>query len=526
MKKLFLAFALLYSGICIAQEDPSAKYASLISVSDLEKDLQIIAGPEMEGRETGMPGQKKAAAYLEARFREVGLSPAPALKGYQQFFPLLKDSVLNCEMMVNGKTAIYGTDYMSPVSQNENVKIKSRSVVFAGYGIRDEKYDDYAGLDVKGKIVMLVLGEPRVEGKFIITGKDRGSEWTFPGLSRKTELALQLGASGVWVISFTQQKFTQRTIDNSKRTNSYFPGGTTSKKTNHAVLSHDFARTIFGQAVIDTILQIAGKNRPFLPSHYFTSKMKTEWKYEKQQSTNPVSNVIGIVEGSSKKDEYVILTAHYDHLGMHEGKIYHGADDDGSGTTAILQMGKAFAQSKAEGKGPARTIVIMAVSGEEKGLWGSEYYSENPVFPLDKTSANLNIDMIGRIDTERKLDDTLNYVYVVGNDKISTELSVANEKANNRHTNMTLDYKFDDPKDPNRIYFRSDHYNFARKGVPALFFYDGMLQGDYHKPTDTVDKINWELYQKRTKLVFHTAWEIANRDQMLKRDLPIPTMTR
>jgi hypothetical protein len=526
MKKLFLALALIAVRVCIAQDDPSARYASLISVADLEKDLQVIAGPDMEGRETGMPGQKKAAAYLEARFREVGLSPAPALKGYQQFFPLLKDSMLICEMVVNGKTAVYGTDYLSPVNQNENGKFKSREIVFAGYGIRDEKYDDYARLDVKGKIVMLVLGEPKADGKFIITGKDRGGEWTFPGLSRKTELARQLGASGVWVISFTQQKFAQRTIDNSKRTNSYFPGGATSKKSNHAVLSHDFARTLFGQAVIDTILEIASKNKPFLPSHYFTLKMKTEWKYEKQQSTNPASNVIGIVEGNSRKDEYVILTAHYDHLGMHEGKIYHGADDDGSGTTAILQMGKAFAQAKAGGKGPARTVVIMAVSGEEKGLWGSEYYSENPVFPLEKTSANLNIDMIGRIDTERKSDDTLNYVYVVGHDKISTELSAVNESANNRYSNMTLDYKFDDPKDPNRIYFRSDHYNFARKGVPALFFYDGMLQGDYHKPTDTVDKINWGLFQKRTKLVFHTAWEISNRDQMLKRDLPIPTMTR
>jgi len=168
----------------------------------------------------------------------------------------------------------------------------------------------------------------------------------------------------------------------------------------------------------------------------------------------------------------------------------------------------------------------MTVSGEEKGLWGSEYYTDNPVFPLNKTSVDLNIDMIGRIDSERKKDDTLNYVYVVGHDKISSEMPLINEAMNDKYTGLVLDYKFDDPRDPEKIYFRSDHYNFARKGVPVLFFYDGMLKADYHKPTDTVDKITWPLYEKRTRMIFHTAWEMANRDNMLIRDKPIPTLTR
>ena len=130
--------------------------------------------------------------------------------------------------------------------------------------------------------------------------------------------------------------------------------------------------------------------------------------------------------------------------------------------------------------------------------------------------------MIGRVDTERMLADTLNYVYVVGHDKLSSDLPVINEGANKTYTNLTLDYKFDDPNDKERIYFRSDHYNFARKGVPVLFFYDGMLKADYHKPTDTVDKINWQLYETRARMIFYTAWEIANRDAMLKRDIPLP----
>jgi Zn-dependent M28 family amino/carboxypeptidase len=168
----------------------------------------------------------------------------------------------------------------------------------------------------------------------------------------------------------------------------------------------------------------------------------------------------------------------------------------------------------------------MTVSGEEKGLWGSEYYSDHPVFPLDKTSVDLNTDMIGRIDTERQTDDTLNYVYVIGHDKLSSDLPIINEGVNKKYTGLTLDYKFDDPNDQERIYYRSDHYNFARKGVPILFFYDGMLLADYHQPTDTVDRIYWDVYEKRARMIFHTAWEIANRDEMLKRDKPLPTGER
>ena len=211
---------------------------------------------------------------------------------------------------------------------------------------------------------------------------------------------------------------------------------------------------------------------------------------------------------------------------MRNGKIYYGADDDGSGTVAVMVMAEAFAKAAAEGNRPRRTMVFMTVSGEEKGLWGSEYYSDHPFFPLDKTSVDLNIDMVGRVDTERKTDDTLNYVYVIGHDKISSDLPIINEAANKKYTNLVLDYKFDDPNDQNRIYFRSDHYNFARKGVPILFFYDGMLKSDYHQPTDTVEKINWNLYEKRTKMIFYTAWEMANRDDMLKRDTPLNMGTR
>ena len=167
----------------------------------------------------------------------------------------------------------------------------------------------------------------------------------------------------------------------------------------------------------------------------------------------------------------------------------------------------------------------MTVSGEEKGLWGSAYYGANPIYPLEKTTADLNIDMIGRIDPKRKVGDSTNYVYVVGDDKLSSDLRIISEAQNKKFTKLELDYKFNDPNDTERIYYRSDHYNFARYGVPIIFYFNG-THADYHRPTDTPDKINYDLLEKRAKLVFYTAWEMANRNEMLKRDLALPALRR
>jgi len=233
--------------------------------------------------------------------------------------------------------------------------------------------------------------------------------------------------------------------------------------------------------------------------------------------------VLGVVEGTDLKDEYVFITAHYDHEGIrNDTVIYYGADDDGSGTVSVLELAEAFAKAKAAGKGPRRSVVFMTVSGEERGLLGSHYYSEHPIFPLDKTTVNLNIDMIGRIDPKRKHGDSTNYVYVVGDDKLSSDLRVISESVNKKYTKLELDYKYNDPNDTERIYYRSDHYNFARKGVPIIFYFNG-THADYHRPTDTPDKINYELMSKRAKLIFYTAWEMANRNEMLKRDIPLDT---
>jgi Zn-dependent M28 family amino/carboxypeptidase len=527
MKKL-LFFIFLFAGVHIsfAQTDASAKYAAIITGNNLNKHLSIIAGAEMEGRETGTEGQRRAAAYIESQFKAMGLKSVESLKGYQQFYPLYQDSLKTAELTVAGKKTEYGKDFITQLNNNETGKFKGSKIIFAGYGIDDEKYSDYTGLDIKGKIVIIFLGEPKKDGKYFLSGTSRSSEWTFPGITKKLAAAAAKGATGAFVINPNQEIFNERAVANGKKTGVYFPRNAIEKKSiNFVQLSHAFAKTIVGNN-FDTLLKIVKASGTIGTQWPAESKTKVTYKFEKFRTTINASNVVGIIEGTDKKDEYVFVTGHYDHLGMRNGLIYYGADDDGSGTCSVIMMAEAFAKAASEGNRPRRTIVFMAVSGEEKGLWGSEYYSDHPFFPLDKTTVDLNIDMIGRVDTERTTADSLNYVYVIGHDKLSSDLPIINEGANNKYTQLILDYKFDDPNDKNQIFFRSDHYNFAKKGVPILFFYDGMLKSDYHKPTDTVDKINWNLYEKRTRMIFHTAWEMANRDDMLKRDTPLNMGTR
>jgi len=527
MKKL-LFFVCLFAGtgISFAQTDASAKYADIININNLHKHLSIIASAEMEGRETGTEGQRRAAAYIESQFKAIGLKSVAALKGYQQYYPLYQDSLVSCQLTINGKTAEYGKDFISQLNNNENGKFKGSKLIFAGYGIDDANYSDYTGLDVKGKIVIIFLGEPKKDGNFFISGSNRFSEWTFPGTSKKLAAAAAKGAAGVLLINPRQESFNERAVENGKKTGVYFPDSKAAEKSlNFAQLSHALAKELIGKN-FDTLLATVKTNGLLNSEWAMESKTSIAYSFEKFRTTINASNVVGIVEGTDKKDEYVFVTGHYDHLGMRNGNIYYGADDDGSGTCSVIVMAEAFAKAAAEGHRPRRTMVFMTVSGEEKGLWGSQYYSDNPFYSLDKTTVDLNIDMVGRVDTERTTADSLNYVYVIGHDKLSSDLPVINEGANNKYTNLVLDYKFDDPNDRNRIYFRSDHYNFARKGVPILFFYDGMLKSDYHKPTDTIEKINWELYEKRTRMIFHTAWEMANRDEMLKRDTPLNMGTR
>ena len=268
---------------------------------------------------------------------------------------------------------------------------------------------------------------------------------------------------------------------------------------------------------------------PYKNNSYFQKfKVKTvkrfgKWKWNKKSvkqkkfNNNHIKgeNIIGFIEGSDLKEEIVVITAHYDHLGIKDSLIYNGADDNGSGTVAIMEIAEAFMLAKKDGKGPRRSILIMPVSAEEKGLLGSKYYTENPIYPLENTIANLNVDMIGRIDDYH---DNPNYIYLIGSDRLSTELHDISEEVNDKYINIELDYKYNDEDDPNRYYYRSDHYNFAKNNIPVIFYFNG-VHADYHKPSDTIDKIHFPKVEKISRYIFLTAWELANRDERLKLNI-------
>ena len=265
---------------------------------------------------------------------------------------------------------------------------------------------------------------------------------------------------------------------------------------------------------------------PYKYNSYFQKfKVKTvkrygRWKWdknsviEKMLNNNYIrgENIIGFIEGSDLKDEIIIITAHYDHLGVKDTLIYNGADDNGSGTVAIMEIAQAFMLAKKEGNGPRRSVLIMPVSGEEKGLLGSKYYTDNPVYPLENTVANLNVDMIGRIDDYH---DNPDYIYLIGSDRLSTELHQISEEVNDKYINLELDYKYNDKDDPNRYYYRSDHYNFAKNNIPVIFYFNG-VHADYHKASDTIEKIHFPKIEKISRYIFLTAWELVNRDKRLK----------
>lgn len=484
MNYFFAAIALLLAGTSYAQKaaKPDA-YAKSITANDLKKHLYIIAGKEMEGRETATEGQRKAAAYIENYFKTLGLKPAN--NSYQQIFHVYQDSLLSAKLDVNGQSFQLDRDFNPNIASNIGATMRFSEAVVLG----QNAIDTLKSIDLTGKLVLC------------------------PGNLNTAQLnSLQKhGAAAVLIVTNT---YPRNTIVPRK-------SGQTIYAFKKAIVPQQF---FISEAVAKAIIpdfETVRSNTAISKIYPADVLLQTDKTTTSVESTN----VLGVLEGSDLKDEYLVLTAHYDHLGKRDTVVYYGADDDGSGTVSILELAEAFTKAKAEGKGPRRSIVFMTVSGEEKGLWGSDYYGSHPVFPLSKTTANLNIDMIGRIDPKRTVGDSTNYVYVVGDDKLSSDLRVISEAANKQYTKLELDYKYNDPNDKEFIYYRSDHYNFAKNGVPIIFYFNG-THADYHRPTDTPDKINYPLMAKRAQLVFYTAWEMANRNAMLKRDLPLPELRR
>lgn len=513
---LFLISA-LYGCIKGQDRDPiQQKYAEKIHPESAKKHLSILASAEFEGRGTGEPGGEKAAAYIAEEFKKFGLS-APVDGSYFQPVKLVRTRFDVTEFAIAGQSFRNGKDFYF-VGGGPQTQIHATEIVFIGYGISDDRYDDLKGIDIEGKIVLVLSeGEPKnPEGKSLITGTDVPSDWATSNTKRLQNITSK-NPKLIVAVSLTLEESLARfgyrltqpriALDDGKNTAiSTTPVVTIRKEMANLLLANA------GTSVEKLTAKIDATQKS--QSSGYAVDLKASFGSKTEPFTS--NNVLGYLEGTDLKDELLVLTAHYDHEGIQNGEIYFGADDNGSGTTGVLEIAHAFAKAKSEGHGPRRSILFMAVTAEEKGLLGSNYYSRHPVFPLENTVVNLNTDMIGRID-DKHLHGNHNYVHAIGSDKLSSELKAINEKANATYTQLELDYMYDDPKDPMRIYYRSDQYNFAKHGIPVIFYFSG-LHPDYHTSADTADKIHFELLCKRARLAFHTAWEIANRDKRLVVD--------
>ncbi|MEQ8220475.1 MAG: M28 family peptidase [Arenibacter sp.] len=479
-------------------------YAQTITEAELKEHLYTYASDEYEGRDTGEPGQKLAVEYLKSEYVELGIPAAQSDGNYFQNVPLVISKLPKGAVTINGKEYQNGEGLLTFTAATGSYE----NIVFVNYGIEEEDYSDYSGLDVRGKLVLMKAGEPmNADGTYTLSGSKEASVWSnmSESIGKRMELAVSKGAKGVMY-------FDPANFGRFKNRFNFMQGNDSGSMGLKDEIQDDFYNFFIDADVANAIL-------PNIQSENISKNVSTKLILNIESDSKEVEseNVVAVIKGSEKPDEYVIISAHLDHVGVNnEGEIYNGADDDGSGTVGLLEIAEAFKKAADDGHGPKRSVVFLHVTGEEKGLLGSKYYADhNPIFPLSQTVADLNIDMIGRIDPNRKGER--NYIYLIGSDKLSTELHNLSEEVNKKYMNIELDYTFNDENDPNRFYYRSDHYNFAKNNIPIIFYFNG-THADYHQPGDTPDKINYDLLENRTRLVFLTAWEIANRDSRLKVD--------
>ena len=495
--------------------DWSVRYADLVAADRLRTHLSVLASDEYEGRETGQKGQHMAAAYVAAQFQAAGLAgPGPdAGAPYLQKFQLESTAwAPGATLQVGSVRYQWPNDFYGRGTAGFDQETAVQPV-FVGFGIEQAGYSDYDGLDVAGKDVLILQGEPTTaSGKPLLAPPDgSATRW---GLDERAKLAVALkkGVRSIFFVDFRPNGNFEKTasrIASALARPSLALAGVGPQRPPVFYLAPTVGYKLLNTtaaAATRYLAQNALKGQP-LASPFKAGTLKI--RAPKTRTPIGTENALGLVEGTDKKNEILIVSAHHDHLGIIAGKVFNGADDDGSGTAALLNLAEAFAQAKKEGHGPRRSILFLSVTGEEKGLFGSEYYAAHPVFPLASTVADLNVDMIGRTDPahEGKPD----YVYVIGSDKLASQLKVVLETENQQYTRLNLDYQYDDPADPNRFYYRSDHYNFAARGVPVAFFFNG-VHADYHQETDEIDKIQFDKLEARARLVFHTAWALANRD--------------
>jgi hypothetical protein len=514
LKAIILSLLVIFSctSKLTAQDTLPLHYSRTITQQELSEHVYKLASSDFEGRYTGSKGQLKAEEYIINDFKKDGLKAAviSGKQTYEQDFTLDNCRWKDQRLFVNGTEFKVGKDFLflsDPVDINGTYP-----VVFAGFGIEDSLYSDFGNIDVNGKIMLVFTGEPRnSEGTYLISGKKELSKKGY--YFSKAAAAANKGAEGVIIIARNEHDFRKYL----KIKKYYNP------RPNISYPAKDEEFTIHKEAFsaymdLKTAARLVGEKPKVLTSamHEMESSHKTTaGRFTGAVEINASSdcfplqtgNVVGIIEGTDLKNEAVVVVAHYDHLGEENGKIYFGADDNASGTAAVMEIAEAFASAANDGYRPRRTVVFLAVSGEELGLYGSKYYSENPIISLDSTFACVNIDMIGRVSG--KLENSPGYIS--GYAFISKDILKISQE-NNLKIAPDLEDRIDFSAG---IRGGSDHYYFAKHGIPSLFYFEGFHR-DYHEPTDTPDKILYERMEKIVRAIFATTWELANRQERLE----------
>jgi Peptidase family M28 len=487
--------------------------------------LTVISSDDFEGRATFSAGLDKAAAYISDRLKEAGVRPGGDDGSYLQKVEVLtvqsaNQSTLTIE--VNGQSRTYrnGEDVFFEADVGGKRTLTLNDVEFVGYGLHiGSIHDDYAGRDVKNKAV-LWLGEG-VPTSVNAPGVGRFLE------ARSSTALEEMGAAASLTLTraFRSRRFGSPAFTTTERLDTPRPP--------EVSVSDDVLTFLFSASGLnyEEIKNRAGLLEDLTPATIKGVKLTFNLDADYRViNTRTTQNVVGFIDGSDPqlKNTYVAFGAHYDHLGIDEDsrtnsdvdRINNGADDDGSGTTALIGLANAFMA----GPRAKRSIMFAWHAGEERGLWGSKYLADHPPVPIDSIVAQLNIDMIGR--NRDNLDSEENTVYAVGADRISTELhNLLIDADASLSVPLNIDFQMNDSSDPERIYFRSDHFSYAAKGIPIIFFFTG-LHPDYHQVTDSVEKIHFDKLSHVTNLVYQLGLRLANLDHAPVRDFKGPRTGR
>lgn len=487
--------------------------AENIDTPELKRILYFLSSDSCQGRELGTSGNDVAGDFIIKNFEEYKIPYLKETGSYVQSVNFSWHSWNSTSFSADGFDYRQIWDYIAIPEKSSTLELETDSLIFLGYGIESPAYNDYTGVDVKGKTILIYNGEPlQKNGKYFLSNTSEPSIWS--ETERKIKAAYKHGVKCILVIEENFKK-----LADQNRASLYSPVVVLADKeidftrnVNRIHLSSTMLSKILGAKQKKLIaarekINKNGKPRPV----YFPIKFKINLIKE----LVPIQgrNILAYFEGTDKKNELIIVTAHYDHIGMRGQDVFNGADDNGSGTSGVMQIARTLQIAADKGIKPRRSILCMLVTGEEKGLLGSMYYVNNPIFPLGNTMANINVDMIGR--TDKKYESSSHYSYVIGSDRLSKDLHRYNEDINRKYLNLLLDYTYNAEDDPNRYYYRSDHYNFAEKGIPAIFFFSGVHE-DYHRITDDVEKIQFEKYRNLVRHIFLLTWGLANREERLK----------